>query len=249
MPATKNAAKKVRGKLFKQVKNRDLDDAATAKIAEGDAAMNDSNYDEAIAIFSGPATELVMACPKKTKPTAPQGSAKGGGAAAKANDKAKAKDKKPKKKEADESVPEIDVAKLLPIPPEKNTIAKQDAAQTCSYAVNSAENLAAHLAVTKGRWQTRFPPEPNGYLHLGHAKAINFNFLVAAVNGGQCLLRFDDTNPAAEKKEYIDMIIENLEWLGHHPSSITYSSDYFQVWGEGGEEEEEEEERRRWCAI
>jgi glutaminyl-tRNA synthetase len=75
---------------------------------------------------------------------------------------------------------------------------------------------------------TRFPPEPNGYLHLGHAKAINFNFLAASANDGYCLLRFDDTNPAAEKKEYIDMIMEDLRWLGHTPWRVTYSSDYFQ---------------------
>lgn len=134
--------------------------------------------------------------------------------------------KKSKKKEPEE-LPEIDVSKLLK-PPQENTVAKYADNQTCSYAVNSKENLDKHFETTGGQWQTRFPPEPNGYLHLGHAKAINFNFLAATQNGGKCLLRFDDTNPAAEKKEYIDNIIENLHWLGHEPSRITYSSDYFQ---------------------
>jgi glutaminyl-tRNA synthetase len=70
-------------------------------------------------------------------------------------------------------------------------------------------------------------PEPNGYLHIGHAKAMFVNFGQAKMQGGECLLRFDDTNPTAEKQEYIDAIIENLNWLGHEPVKITYSSDYF----------------------
>ncbi len=61
---------------------------------------------------------------------------------------------------------------------------------------------------------TRFPPEPNGYLHIGHAKAIRFNFTVAADYGGKTYLRYDDTNPEAETKEFITMIKENVEWLG-----------------------------------
>ena len=62
---------------------------------------------------------------------------------------------------------------------------------------------------------TRFPPEPNGYLHIGHAKAMRFNFGQAKVHGGSCYMRFDDTNPEAEKKEYIDSILHNVKWLGH----------------------------------
>lgn len=75
---------------------------------------------------------------------------------------------------------------------------------------------------------TRFPPEPNGYLHIGHAKAMLFNFGQAKMHGGHCYLRFDDTNPTAEEKEYIDMIIENVQWLGHDIYKVTYSSEYFQ---------------------
>src|SRR3978361_1948160 len=65
-----------------------------------------------------------------------------------------------------------------------------------------------------GRVQTRFPPEPNGYLHIGHAKSICLNFGLAAEFGGKTNLRFDDTNPEKEEQEYVDSIIENLRWLG-----------------------------------
>jgi|EP01047_Picozoa_sp_COSAG01_P066528 glutaminyl-tRNA synthetase len=75
---------------------------------------------------------------------------------------------------------------------------------------------------------TRFPPEPNGYLHIGHAKAMGFNFGQAKLHGGGCYMRFDDTNPTAEETEYIDMILENVTWLGHKWHQVTYSSDYFQ---------------------
>jgi len=67
-------------------------------------------------------------------------------------------------------------------------------------ARNSPSALSSHLAATGGRVITRFPPEPNGYLHLGHAKAMNFNFGLASRAGGDCIMRFDDTNPEAEKQ-------------------------------------------------
>ena len=96
-----------------------------------------------------------------------------------------------------------------------------------NFAVNSPECLAAHVSITGGKWQTRFPPEPNGYLHIGHAKAMQFNFGLAAKHSGCTYLRFDDTNPAAEKQEYIDSIRYSVDWLGHKPFKVTYSSDYF----------------------
>jgi glutaminyl-tRNA synthetase len=79
-----------------------------------------------------------------------------------------------------------------------------------------------------GRLQTRFPPEPNGYLHIGHAKAICMDFGVAEKYGGVCNLRFDDTNPSKEDTEYVDAIKEDIEWLGFKWGNIYYASDYFQ---------------------
>ncbi|MDR1450084.1 MAG: glutamine--tRNA ligase/YqeY domain fusion protein [Propionibacteriaceae bacterium] len=80
-----------------------------------------------------------------------------------------------------------------------------------------------------GRVQTRFPPEPNGYLHIGHAKAITADFGIAERFGGVCLLRFDDTNPDAEEAEYVESILEDLSWLGYKPAQVVYASDYFEA--------------------
>ena len=79
-----------------------------------------------------------------------------------------------------------------------------------------------------GRIQTRFPPEPNGYLHIGHAKAICMDFGIAKRYGGVCNLRFDDTNPSREDTEYVDAIKEDIQWLGFQWGNIYYASDYFQ---------------------
>ena len=90
--------------------------------------------------------------------------------------------------------------------------------------------IAQDLASNKhgGRVQTRFPPEPNGYLHIGHAKSICLNFTVAAENGGHCNLRFDDTNPAKESQEFVDSIKDNITWLGFQwHGDVRYSSNYF----------------------
>jgi glutaminyl-tRNA synthetase len=89
---------------------------------------------------------------------------------------------------------------------------------------------------TYDRVQTRFPPEPNGYLHIGHAKAITLDFELAAEFGGTCNLRFDDTNPDTEETAYVDGIIEDLTWLGYTPAGEPlYASDYFEqlyAWAE-----------------
>ncbi|KAG6833926.1 hypothetical protein H0H87_007937 [Tephrocybe sp. NHM501043] len=85
----------------------------------------------------------------------------------------------------------------------------------------------AHLAVTRGNVWTRFPPEPNGYLHIGHSKAIFVNFGFAAYHNGKCYLRYDDTNPEKEEAKYFESILEMVRWLGFEPWKITYSSDYF----------------------
>lgn len=79
-----------------------------------------------------------------------------------------------------------------------------------------------------GRVQTRFPPEPNGYLHIGHAKAICLDFGLAAEFGGKTNLRFDDTNPSKEETEYVDAIKEDVQWLGFQWDGLYYASDYFQ---------------------
>ena len=77
------------------------------------------------------------------------------------------------------------------------------------------------------RVQTRFPPEPNGYLHIGHAKAICIDFGTAERYGGSCNLRLDDTNPTKEDVEYVDAIMEDIKWLGYHWDNVYYASDYF----------------------
>lgn len=79
-----------------------------------------------------------------------------------------------------------------------------------------------------GRIQTRFPPEPNGYLHIGHAKAICLDFGIAENYNGICNLRFDDTNPVKEDVEYVDSIMEDIQWLGYKWANVYYASDYFQ---------------------
>lgn len=79
-----------------------------------------------------------------------------------------------------------------------------------------------------GRIQTRFPPEPNGYLHIGHAKAIHMDFGMAQKYNGICNLRFDDTNPSKEETEYVESIMEDIKWLGFDWANVYYASDYFQ---------------------
>src|SRR5690554_6290614 len=87
-------------------------------------------------------------------------------------------------------------------------------------------------SVDPARIRTRFPPEPNGYLHIGHAKSICLNFGVAEEFGGRCHLRFDDTNPEKENQEYVDSIIDAVRWLGYSwdeggESNLYFASDYF----------------------
>src|SRR5262245_57625204 len=79
-----------------------------------------------------------------------------------------------------------------------------------------------------GRVATRFPPEPNGYLHIGHAKSICLNFGVAVERGGTCNLRFDDTNPTTEDTEYVEAIKHDVEWLGFKWDGLFFASDYFE---------------------
>ena len=79
-----------------------------------------------------------------------------------------------------------------------------------------------------GRVATRFPPEPNGYLHIGHAKSICLNFGVAEEHDGTCNLRFDDTNPTKEDVEYVEAIKADVAWLGFRWTELRFASDYFE---------------------
>ncbi|KAJ7317122.1 hypothetical protein JRQ81_003284 [Phrynocephalus forsythii] len=92
---------------------------------------------------------------------------------------------------------------------------------------NTMNLLKQHVEITGGQVRTRFPPEPNGILHIGHAKAINFNFGFAKANGGVCFLRYDDTNPEKEEEKYFTAIRDMVEWLGYTPYAVTHASDYF----------------------
>lgn len=97
----------------------------------------------------------------------------------------------------------------------------------CNIGANSEEHLKKHKEFTGGRIITRFPPEPNGYLHIGHAKAMRFNFTIAKENDGECYLRFDDTNPVKENHDFIDHIKKNVAWLGYKPWKVTTASGNF----------------------
>ncbi|MBL7211299.1 MAG: glutamine--tRNA ligase/YqeY domain fusion protein [Desulfobacteraceae bacterium] len=105
---------------------------------------------------------------------------------------------------------------------------------------NFIRNIVAEDLKTNknnGRVHTRFPPEPNGYLHIGHAKSICLNFGIAAENGGLCNLRFDDTNPSKEEVEYVESIMEDVRWLGFDwDDRLFYASDYFEKLYEYAEE-------------
>jgi glutaminyl-tRNA synthetase len=92
----------------------------------------------------------------------------------------------------------------------------------------SEEIRQQHLRATGGMYITRFPPEPNGFLHIGHAKAMNFSFRFAELHKGITYLRYDDTNPEAEKQIYYDAIKDAVEWMGFNPHHVTAASDYFQ---------------------
>ncbi|CAG2253796.1 QARS [Mytilus edulis] len=89
------------------------------------------------------------------------------------------------------------------------------------------ELLKEHMRVTGGKVHSRFPPEPNGILHIGHAKAINFNFGYARAHDGNCYLRYDDTNPEKEEEKFFKAILEMVQWLGYKPFKVTHASDNF----------------------
>ncbi|WP_108664560.1 glutamine--tRNA ligase/YqeY domain fusion protein [Euzebya rosea] len=115
------------------------------------------------------------------------------------------------------------------------TAASDDATTTASDFIRERIQADQQAGVHDGRVQTRFPPEPNGYLHIGHSKSIQLNFGLAEEFGGACNLRFDDTNPEAEDTEYVDAIRDDIAWLGFEPARVVYASDYFEqlyAWAE-----------------
>ncbi|KAJ7781056.1 glutamine-tRNA ligase [Mycena metata] len=146
------------------------------------------------------------------------------------NDKFGAKEAKPKGKEPKKPGPaKTDVS--TPEPPRKSVFEEGFLGNLHKPGENPQirpELREQHLAVTGGKVFTRFPPEPNGYLHIGHSKAIFVSFGYAAHHGGKCYLRYDDTNPEKEEAQYFESILEMVRWLGFEPWKITYSSDYFQ---------------------
>ncbi len=108
--------------------------------------------------------------------------------------------------------------------PQENT--KETPKKSLNFIEQIVENDLKE-GLNDGRIQTRFPPEPNGYLHIGHAKAICMDFGIAQKYGGVCNLRFDDTNPVKEDVEYVDSIKEDIQWLGFQWENLYYASDYF----------------------
>ena len=217
---SKSAVKAAKADAGKAAKKKP-DPEGLKLIEQGDAALAAKDLEKALALFK----EAEAAC-------------KNSAVEAVAKEKPK-KEAAPKEKAADTTAAEADSKQKAPrlylSSPAENQQAKPlregvDAAH--NYALNPSEKLAAHLKATGGKYRTRFPPEPNGYLHIGHAKAMNFNFGQARLAqemgaGGETVMRFDDTNPTAEKMEFIDSILDNVAWLGHTPCSVTYSSDYF----------------------
>lgn len=101
--------------------------------------------------------------------------------------------------------------------------------ETHSNFIREIIDLDLDKGKNDGRVHTRFPPEPNGYLHIGHAKSISLNYgLANHYKNGKCNLRFDDTNPVKEENEYVNSIIEDVKWLGFNTENILYASDYFE---------------------
>ena len=223
--ATKSGVKNAATDAKKAAKKKP-DPEGLKLIEAGEAALAAKELDKALALFKEAEAKCknsdATAAPKEKKEKAPKPDKSAADAAAASAAAAEEESKKPR---------------LYLSHPKENLQAKPlrdgvDAEH--NYALNPPEKLATHLAATKGHFRTRFPPEPNGYLHVGHAKAMNFNFGQARIatelgfEGGETVMRFDDTNPTAEKQEFIDSILDNVAWLGHKPAQITYSSDYFQ---------------------
>lgn len=187
--------------------------------ADGKAIKNE--VDVQILDLLGPKTEADLAPPPKAEKK-PKGDT--GKKAKKADDKiSKPSEKAESPDEIGGAMSISELMKKLPFhAPGENF--KSD-----GYVVTNDTKrlLEEHLKITGGKVRTRFPPEPNGILHIGHAKAININFGYAAAHDGICFLRYDDTNPEKEEEKFFVGIKDMVEWLGYTPYQITHSSDYF----------------------
>ncbi len=113
-------------------------------------------------------------------------------------------------------------------PPSTSSVSPSAPAEGHRNFIHDEIERDLELGKNGGRVQTRFPPEPNGYLHIGHAKAICLNFGLAKKYGGKCNLRFDDTNPTKEEQEYVDSIQADVRWLGFEWDGLYYASDFFE---------------------
>lgn len=183
------------------------------KWADGKAVKNE--FDVQMLDLLGPKSDADLAPPPKTskqpKANKPE------------KEKAQQKNVSDKEKVGARTISELMKTKVHFHKPGENY-------KTEGYTVtpNTRKLLEEHLKVIEGKVRTRFPPEPNGILHIGHAKAININFGYAAAHDGICFLRYDDTNPEKEEEKFFVGIREMVEWLGYKPAKITHSSDYFQ---------------------
>ncbi|XP_072941638.1 probable glutamine--tRNA ligase [Epargyreus clarus] len=187
--------------------------------ADGKAIKNE--VDVQILDLLGPKTEADLApVPKSEKK-------------AKSADAAKSKPKGDNKvSKVQESIETADTSGCTSVPDLMKKLpfhAPGENYKTDGYVVtpNTKRLLEEHLKITSGKVRTRFPPEPNGILHIGHAKAININFGYAAAHDGVCFLRYDDTNPEKEEEKFFVGIKDMVEWLGYKPYKVTHSSDYF----------------------
>ncbi|KAI2810300.1 hypothetical protein RDWZM_002683 [Blomia tropicalis] len=175
----------------------------TLKFADGKLVK--AEVDSQILQLLGPKTEADSAKPKK--------------------DTKEPKDTSTKTKEPKEE----DCRDMMELLRRVNLHSVGDNYKTDGYVItsNTMKLLSEHVRETGGKVRTRFPPEPNGILHIGHAKAININFGYAQAHDGFCVLRYDDTNPEKEEERFVVGIRDMVEWLGYKPYKITYSSDYF----------------------
>ncbi|CAB4027783.1 glutamine--tRNA ligase, partial [Paramuricea clavata] len=189
---------------------------ARAELKWADGKALKAELDMELLDLLGPKTEDDMKKPKSEK--AP--SSKSGSEGSTAKNKAKPANKETKTEEVSLADLGGEAAKFHQ--PGENYL-------TPGYVVTpkTMELLKEHLKQTGGKVVTRFPPEPNGILHIGHAKAINFNFGYAKAHGGICYLRYDDTNPEKEEERFFRGIQEDVAWLGFKPYKITHASDNF----------------------